>query len=406
VTPTRALTSTLALAVISHATALAPTAALAREAPLAEADAVPTSESAPVETPPDERNFREILRFDVGPLSLSPVVLLQAQAIPYIGADTYLQAGDPAERGGFRMRRARFGFAGKLYHRVPFCITAEFSSDDQGTARLHDAWFGYDRFTPIQIFVGTRDVPFSRSALSGAGNTALIERPLAVRAMAPFHQLGANAEGRFFHGAFGYALGVYNGLSRSDQFFQGYTENAALRGNRWGGLTYAARVETTPVGSPDLAIQDLHHDKFRISAAANGFYSNGGTRNILALGGDLLLHIRGLHILGEFLMNRTDPRAEPTQPATLFTTVQSLAAVGEVGYTAIPHSLGVTTRLEWIDPNTAVTDEGDSWILAVGVSAHFIRDLLKAQIDLTHRQEIHGRPLANDGLVLQLQMNL
>jgi hypothetical protein len=31
---------------------------------------------------------------------------------------------------------------------------------------------------------------------------------------------------------------------------------------------------------------------------------------------------------------------------------------------------------------------------------------LKAQLDFTHRQEIHGSSLKNDSLVFQLQLNL
>ena len=65
----------------------------------------------------------------------------------------------------------------------------------KGTAQLHDAWFGYDRFQFLQVKVGLQDVPFSRYALTGAGDGALVERPFAVRAMAPFHQLGAVIEG-------------------------------------------------------------------------------------------------------------------------------------------------------------------------------------------------------------------
>src|SRR5262249_50044660 len=158
---------------------------------------------------------------------------------------------------------------------------AEFSSDDHGTARLHDAWFGYDRWKPFQLFIGARDVPYSRSAQIDAGNGALIERPLAVRSMAPFHQLGISAEGRFFGGALNYAPGVYTGLQRTDQFFEGFVENAAITGNRFDGLPYAARLSSDPLGSLGDAMQDLNQDKFRLSLGASFFYSNGGTRNVL-----------------------------------------------------------------------------------------------------------------------------
>lgn len=363
--------------------------------------------AAPVDSEPGRgSDIRDALHLDTGPLSLAPVVLLQVQAIPFVGSESFVQAGDPSERGGFRLRRARFGFAGRLYGRVPFKITAEYSSDDAGTARLHDAWFGYDKFKPLALFAGARDVPFSRSALIDAGNSALIERPLAVRAMAPFHQLGVSAEGRLFSGVLNYAVGVYNGLQRTDQFFQGYTENAALVGNRFGGLTYAARLRSDPLGSPGRAALDLYHDKLRLSFGGSFFFGNGGTRDILGAGGDALLHYRGLHVLGEFLMNRSNPRENPTQQTNQLSPIQSLGAVGELGYVLLRKRLGLTARFEWLDPNTAAKDESDCWLVTGGLSYHVLRDLLRAQIEYTHRQEIRGQSLKNDALVLQLQLNL
>jgi hypothetical protein len=351
-------------------------------------------------------DFRELLHVDLGPLTLEPVVLLQAQAIPYVGKDSFLQAGDPAERGGFRMRRARFGLAGKLYDRVPFKISAEFSSDEKGTARLHDAWFGYDKWQSVQFFAGARDVPFSRSAMTDSGSGAMIERSLAVRAMAPFNQLGMSVEGHLWKGALSYAVGVYNGLQRSDRFYEGYGENAALLGNRFDGLTYAGRLESEPLGSLGHTIEDLRKGPFRVGVGASFFFSNGGTRDLLGAGGDVLLHSHGFHLLGEFISNHSSPHAIPTQPTAQISTVQSLAAIGEVGYMLVKNRLGINARFEWIDPNTSVKDEADSWLVSGGLGYHVLHDFLKANLDFTHRQEIHGNSLKNDSLVFQLQLNL
>jgi hypothetical protein len=349
---------------------------------------------------------RELLRFVRGPLAISPLVLIQVQAAPYVGADSYLPAGDPAERGGFRMRRARFGFDGRLFRRVPFRISAEFNTDARGTALLYDAWFGYDRFKPVQVFVGTHNIPFSRSGILGAGNMALIERPLAVRAMAPFYQLGAHLEGHFWKGALSYYAGVYNGLERTDQFFQGYTQNAAIFGNRFGGLTYAGRLESAPLGDVGSTIDDPNHSKFRIAAGASAFYSNAGTRNIWGAGGDILMHFRGLHILGEFLANRTTPVEVPTQPLSQPLNITSFGVVAEAGYVIIKQRFGVNARFEWIDANTGVQNEADTWLVTGGVSYRVYRDIMKAQLDYTHREEVHGKSLKNDSVLIGLQLNL
>src|SRR6185436_7151553 len=138
------------------------------------------------------------------------------QASPYVGSDSSFQTGDIAEKGGFRLRRARLGFGGDLAARARFALSAELGGGDEGTARIHDAWVGYTQFEFAQLFAGAHDVPYSRSAMVGAGDTALIERPLAVRAMAPFHQVGAHLEGHFAKGAFSYYAGAYNALPRTD----------------------------------------------------------------------------------------------------------------------------------------------------------------------------------------------
>ncbi len=351
-------------------------------------------------------DFREMLRVDIGPLTIAPVLLLQPQAIPYVGKESFLQAGDPSERGGFRMRRARFGMAGKLYDRVPFRITAELNTDSRGVIRINDAWFGYDKWKSFQFYAGARNVPFSRSAILDSGSSAMIERPLAVRAMAPFRQLGMSAEGHLWKGALSYGLGVYNGLQRSDRFFEGYTENSALLGNRFDGLTYAGRLESAPLGPIGTTIEDLKKGPFRVGMGASFFFSNGGTRDVLGAGGDVLLHSHGFHLLGEFISNHSSPHGVPTQPTSQISTVQSLAVIGEFGYVLVKNRLAVNTRFEWLDPNTSEQDEADSWLVSGGLGYHVLHDFLKANIDFTHRQEIHGNSLKNDSLVFQLQLNL
>ena len=371
-----------------------------------------TAEATPPTAKYDSRSsdglssFHELLRLDVGPLTIAPVVLLQAQAIPYVGKESFLQSGDPSERGGFRLRRARFGFDGKLYDRVPFRITAEFSSDEQASARLNDAWFGYDKWKALQFYAGARNVPFSRSAIASSGGSAMIERPLSVRAMAPFYQLGMSVEGQLWKGALSYTLGAYNGLERSDRFFEGFRQNAALSGNRFDGLTYAGRLESAPLGSLGDTVQDLKRGPFRIGMGASFFFSNGGTRDVLGAGGDVLIHSHGFHLLGEFISNHSSPHTVPTQPTTQISTVQSLAAIGEIGYVIVKNRFGINARIEWLDPNTSVKDEADSWLASGGLSYHVLHDFLKAQLDFTHRQEIHGSPLANDSVVFQIQLNL
>ncbi|WP_437991877.1 porin [Sorangium sp. So ce145] len=342
----------------------------------------------------------------IGRLVLSPLVLVQAQAVPYVGEDAFLQAGDVAEGQGFRLRRARVGFAGRLAGYVPFAVSGELAGGADGSARLSEAWIGYAHFPFANLYLGAHDVPFSRSAMAGAGEGALIERPLAVRAMAPSRQVGLHVEGHFRGRAFSYFAGMFNGFQRSDQFFVGYVENAASFGNRFDHIAYVARLATEPLGPLPRSVQDLAVSRLRVGAGASYFFSDGGTRDIHGIGADVLVQAAGAHALAELLWNQSDPESTPTQPLGQLAPVTSIGLVGEVGYFARRIKLGVSARFEWLDPNLDLSDETDSWALTAGASYHFIDNTLKAQADFTHRQERHGVALDNDAVALQLQLNL
>ncbi|XXX76956.1 porin [Sorangium sp. So ce134] len=345
-------------------------------------------------------------QLSIGRLVLSPLVLVQAQAVPYVGDDAYLLAGDVAEGQGFRVRRARVGFAGTLAGYVPFAVSGELAAGADGAPRLSEAWIGYAHFPFAHLYFGAHDVPFSRSAMTGAGEGALLERPFAVRAMAPFRQVGLHVEGHFRDRAFSYFVGMFNGFQRSDQLFAGYVENAALSGNRFDHVAYVARLATEPLGPLPRSLQDLAVSRPRLGAGASYFFSDGGTRDIHGIGADVLFQAAGAHALAELLWNQSDPESAPTQPLGQLAPVTSLGLVGEVGYFVKRIKLGVTARFEWLDPNLDLEDETDSWALTAGASYHFIDNVLKAQADFTHRQEVHGVALDNDAVALGLQLNL
>ncbi|WP_437513375.1 porin [Sorangium sp. So ce1099] len=355
---------------------------------------------------PIEPGFRERMRFSLGPLELRPIALLALQAAPYVGDDALSQAGDSAEQPGFRLRRVRAGLYGDVAGLVRFAISTELAGGDDGTARIHEAWGGVTAVRALEVYAGARTVPFSRSAMLGAGEGALTERPLAVRAIAPFTQVGVQAEGHFQDRAFSYHAGVYNAFQRADQFYAGQSESLAPLGNRFEGIAVAGRLATEPLGPLGRTLQDVAGSPFRVGAGADGFFSNGGARTLYGASADVLVHASGLHALGEVLWTGASPKSVPTQPIAQVTSVSSLALVFEAGYMIVARKLGVSGRVEWIDPNMDVDDEGDNLVLTGGVSYHAYDDLVKAQLDYTHREELGGLSLANDALILQLQLSL
>lgn len=371
------------------------------------ASALTLGGSAALAQPSEEKKEDRVVELKADPLAISPVALVQVQAVPYVGEEAFFQAGDQAERPGFRLRRARVGFAGELYDVVPFEVSAELVSDESATARVNEAWMGYRYADWLSVYAGAHTVPFSRSAMMSASTTALIERPLAVRSMAPFRQVGVHAEGSLWKGALSYYAGVYNGFQRSDQFFSGYKENAATFGNRFDEIALAGRLATEPFGEVGNTIADYDvTPNFRFGMGVSYFFSNGGTRDIHGGGGDLLIHWKGLHFLGEFLWNQVDPETNPTQQTTQIARVKSFAAVGELGYVILKSRLGLSARAEWLDPNTEVESDSDSVVISAGASYLIVENVLKAQLDFTHRQELAGVALKNDLLALQLQLSL
>ncbi|WP_437985944.1 porin [Sorangium sp. So ce117] len=350
--------------------------------------------------------FRERVRVALGPLEIAPIALLALQAAPYVGEDALGQAGDSAEQPGFRLRRVRAGLRGDVAGLVRFAISTELAGDDAGTARIHEAWAGVTAARPLEVIAGARTVPFSRSAMTGAGDGALAERPLAVRAIAPFTQVGIQAEGHFQDRAFSCHAGVYNAFQRSDQFYAGPSESLAPLGNRFEGIAVAGRVATEPRGPLGRTLQDVARSPFRLGVGADGFFSDGGARTLYGASADVLVHAAGLHALGEVLWTGASPKAVPTQPIAQITSISSLALVFEAGYMLIARKLGVSGRVEWIDPNLDIDDEGDNLVLTGGASYHAYDDLVKAQLEYTHREELGGLSLSNDVLLLQLQLSL
>lgn len=361
--------------------------------------------------------------FRLGPVALSPLVLIQVQATPYIGQNAYFQAGDIAERPGFRLRRSRFGFGGNVAETVDFGLSVEVSTASDARITLNEAWMTFSRWKEFQISMGTLNVPFSRSAILSSAETALIDRALSVRAMAPFRQLGLGAGGALLGGKILYGAGIFNGFERSDLFYGGFVENRAPTGNRFDNLAYAARVSVEPLGRLGPSFDDTGEQwgggsasrpsapspasgPFRLGVGGSYFFSDGGTRDVHSAEGDVMIKARGFHLLGEALWSTTIPERIPTQPTTQTETVDSLAIFAEAGYLFWQNRLSVNARFEWIDPNMRVQDSADNWLLTGGIGARILGDRLKAQLEFTHREEVHGPALENDALTLQTQFRL
>ena len=331
------------------------------------------------------------------------VGLVQAQAAPWVGEDTLIQDGDLAEEPGFRLRRARFGLKGKAWKVMDFEISTQ--ADVYGIDLL-DAWIGYRLGTELGFTLGAKKVPFSRFTLMGSGKGALIERPMGTTAMAPDRQLGFTLEGEVADGAFGYAVGVYNGFERRTNFFEGYTHGSSLLGNRLTRLATAVRLTSEPLGKLGTAMADLEGGDFRFGVGAAGFYNGGATTTSYGWEVDLHLKVSGFHLAAEYVQDHASPTEKPTTSLTIPAEVGRSALAAEMGYMILPAQFGVTVRGELVDDNDGDENNGDIMVIAGGIQYYWHATGLRAGLDFIHREELKGQSLDNDTVAFQLQLEL
>ena len=329
--------------------------------------------------------------------------LLQLELVPFVGDDAFVADGDPAEAPGFRLRRARLGLAGTAWTDTDFELSLQATPEGLD---LLDAWVGWRPLANLAAYAGARKIPFSRFALNASSDSALADRPLAVRAMAPFRQVGLTLEGDLVGGRLRWAAGAYNGLVRGATFHEGYGESTALAGNRFTNLAYAARVDLAPLGATRPGLADPAHGPLRAGLGGALFYDPGKTIETLGFEVDLLLQAAGFHLAAELLMDSAEPATQPTTGATLPAALSRLAAVVELGWVALPERLGFTVRAELLDDDTERDNAGDALVLTGGAQLYLHGARLKASLEFTHREELDGPSLANDALLAQLQLAL
>lgn len=351
----------------------------------------------------DDNDAADLVVLDGGFAQITLIGLLQVEALPWLGEDALIVNGDPADAQGFSLRRARFGVNGYAWGDVEFELSFEAESDG---VDLLDAWVAWRPIIGLGFVVGAKKVPFSRSALMGAGEAALSDRALGVRALAPFRQVGLTVEGDVGNGIARYWLGAYNGFQRRASFGLGYEESTALDGNRFTRLAYAARVELAPLGPVGDGMPDFTRGGLRVGVGGSFFYDDGKSVETLGWEVDAIMKVAGFHLAIEWLNDSAEPADQPTVEAPLFGAIDRMALSAEAGYLIIGDRLGVAARFELLDDNTEQDNSGDQIVIAAGLQYYLHRQHLKAMLEFTHREELEGPSLDNDALLLQVQLGL
>lgn len=351
----------------------------------------------------DDNDAADLVVLDGGFAQVTLMGLLQLEAVPYLGDDGLIVNGDPADAQGFSLRRARFGVRGYAWGDTEFELSMDASSEGM---RLLDAWVAWRPITGLGFVVGAREVPFSRYALMRSSESALSDRPLGVRALAPFRQVGATIEGDVGNGIARYWLGVYNGLERRTSFGLGYEEATALDGNRFTRLAYAARAEVAPLGPVGDGMPDFERGGLRLGVGGSIYYDDGKSIETLGWEVDAIMKIAGFNLALEWLNDSAEPTSQPTTDATIPGAIDRSALAAEAGYLFCGNKLGVAARVELLDDNADLDNAGDQIVVSGGFQYYLHRQHMKALIELTHREELDGPSLDNDALLIQVQLGL
>ncbi len=346
-----------------------------------------------------------MLTIERGELQVSLRAQMQIHAAFYTGDDTLISNGDLLEQPGFRLRRPRIYLGGQFIEGVRFGIGIELFDQERTDGPLLDAFIDYQPWSFIGATVGVMKTPLSYGRLQASSRLAHLDRALVQRALAPDRQLGFVLRGMPWGDKVTIEAGVFNGMQRSAYPYQGYEGIGISLGNRFGGATFVGRVEIEPLGDLGAGTADVTHSRApRVGFGGGYMYDTGGSTDTMIWSAYLHAKWMGFHILGEYIGDHTAPRKEPTTTATISTTMERMGLYGEVGYMILPELLGLAVRVEWLDLNTRIDDEQDVLAVTATATVYAVRDMLKFQLEYTHREELHGASLANDSVLAGMQL--
>ena len=341
------------------------------------------------------------LQLDAGPLSVTFSGRAQLQLAILTGEDALLSDGDAAEYAGFRLRRARLGMTA-LYNKT-ITVGVEVDLLESEGSALHEAYLGWENEMAL-VYGGLVKTPLSRNTLHSSRSLQLGERPIGIKGIAPFHQLGVLVGARMWGRKVRILTGVFNGMQRDDTFAGGYTRIDPSIGNRFGGVAFASRIDIEPLGLLGSGASDLTHSPKPLLGLGGGVMGNRGkTIHGLAFGGDLAFKWMGFSLMAEYLRDQSQPADEPTQSTTEQAETKRSVMSGQMGYAVIKNMLDVAARVEMVDENEDIEDEGDFLAIAGAVSLYLSRGHLKIQLFYQHRQEQHGKQRRNNVLLIQTE---
>jgi hypothetical protein len=302
----------------------------------------------------------------------------QLWAIPMLGDDAMAANADPADTVGFAARKATLGLKAKIGKDVRFALEI-----DALNGGLDDLALSWDASRHIALTIGSRDVPYGRSAMRSSAELSFVSDPLGAGALSFGDRLGLTAEGSYTEGKHGWLLGVYNGTE-------------GIGANRNGGLVFGARFETAPLGRLAKRVPTA----LRIGLGAGALLADGPSVDTVAFSADLTVEARGLRVFVEGLQDTRTPDVQPVLATTLAGEVERQSLVAELTGYVWRNQLELALRFERYDNNRSADDFGDQQLITGGLNYYFKGHSLKVMANYIRRDELGALEIDNDALVI------
>lgn len=302
--------------------------------------------------------------------------------VPWVDAGSSINDGDVAEEAGFAIDDALLGASAELWRDLEFLVSAQLVESDRDVRGVvGDVQLVYQPFEALAMTLGTMVPPFSRSALAYAQNLPTVERPYVVDHLRPDRRLGAMLDGRPWGGRLTYMVAIMNGTP-------GYVD-----GNEDGGFMAGGRLEAAVFGDPDPSDQGDPG----LSVAVSGYHSANTVDPRTRLSADVLLVVDRFSLVVEVL-HQIDRGDAPHQP-----TSGAYAELGSAFDLAADYRLQIIARGEVLDRRASDGGEDGVVLFTGGINLELLDALLRAQLQVTRRQDREDGGNARHGAVLSVR---
>ncbi len=345
-----------------------------------------------------------IMKHEVGSFEANLHMRVQAWG-GWVGEEGELTNGDRMQETGLMLRRARLGIDGQFLKGVNYKLEMDLYDQERTAGPLYEAWIQFRPTHFAEVTVGVQSFIFLKEEMMSSGFLPHLDRSIGSNAMSPENTMGLVFRSEPWKKHLSVSLGVFNGLRRAPTFFGGYEGVGNSLGNRYEELAYAARIDFMPLATMTKGMADPKQSKkIRLALGGAGFYNDGSTITTMGYSGYLHAKMMGIHLFAEFSQDEAEPTDSPTTTATMTSALERRVINASLGYVFLKNTLGLAVRYTMLDDNLDKETQGDEWQLGATLTWYMVGDYLKAQLEYTHREELHGLSLDNDSVLGGVQL--